>query len=160
MSKAIKLPLALLHLLMLKIVFPPYEFKIKKENAKDLIWDEIRKKWITLTPEEWVRQNFIQYLIQTKNIPAALIAIEKRIQLGELKKRCDIVIYKSGIPWMIVECKELNVHLSEAVLEQIIRYNMALPVEYLVITNGSYSYGWQIIEQEISSLLQLPDWNT
>lgn len=131
---------------------------MKVQEGKEMIFDEIRKKWVRLTPEEWVRQNFLQYLIQIKKIPSSLIAIEKEIQLAELKKRCDIIVYKQSLPWMIIECKEMNVPLSEAVLEQIIRYNMALPVEYLVISNAHYSYAWQRINNELKSLIELPEW--
>ena len=143
---------------MLKIQFPHYAFKIKQEDSKECIFDEIRKKWVRLTPEEWVRQNFLQYLIQEKKIPSSLIAIEKEIQLSELKKRCDIVVYKNNKPWMIVECKEMNIPLSELVLDQIIRYNMALPVEYLVISNGSFSYAWQRTNQQLLPVEELPEW--
>lgn len=143
---------------MLRISFPPFAFKIKEEDNKEWIFDEGRKKWVRLTPEEWVRQNFLQYLIQVKKIPSSLIAIEKEIQLGELKKRCDIVVYNNKKPWMIVECKEINVPLTNTVLEQIVRYNMAIPVEYLVISNGSFSYAWQRINNGLEVLQELPLW--
>lgn len=99
---------------MIKIEYPPYQPKIKTENGKEFIFDEFRKRWILLTPEEWVRQNFLQYLTQTKKYPASLIAIEKEIKLGELKKRFDLVVYdRNSKPWMIVECKEMNVALDK-----------------------------------------------
>ena len=91
---------------MIKINFPNNQFKIKKENNADLIFDSFRKRWMVLTPEEWVRQNMLQYLTAIKKYPAKLIAIEKEISLGELKKRCDVVVYdKNALPWMIIECK-------------------------------------------------------
>ena len=124
---------------MIKIEYPPYQPKIKKEDNKEFIFDEVRKRWIILTPEEWVRQNFLQYLVRVKNYPASLIAVEKEIKLGELKKRFDIVVYdKDSKPWMIIECKEMNVALDKNVLDQVLRYNITLQVPYLVITNGSY----------------------
>ena len=124
---------------MIKIDYPPYQPKIKKENEKEFIFDEFRKRWVALTPEEWVRQNFLQYLTLIKKYPASLIAIEKEIKLGELKKRFDIVVYDSYTkPWMIIECKEMNVPLDRTVLDQVLRYNINLQVPYLVITNGSY----------------------
>ena len=124
---------------MIKIDYPPYQPKIKTEGEKELIFDEFRKRWVALTPEEWVRQNFLQYLTQIKKYPASLIAIEKEIKLGELKKRFDIVVYDSYTkPWMIIECKEMNVPLDRTVLDQVLRYNINLQVPYLVITNGSY----------------------
>lgn len=97
-----------------------------------------------MTPEEWVRQNIIQFLLVKKKYPSSLIAIEKEIKLGELKKRCDIVVYdRQSQPWMIIECKEMNVMLSEKTLEQILRYHISLPAKYLVITNGSHCFGFE-----------------
>src|ERR1700751_5947588 len=129
---------------MIKIVYPPYQPKIKKEDNKEFIFDEVRKQWILLTPEEWVRQNFLQYLIHTQRYPASLIAVEKEMLLNDLKKRTDIIVYdKNTQPWMIVECKEMNVRLDEKVLDQILRYHMSIPVPYLVITNGSYCFGFE-----------------
>jgi hypothetical protein len=125
---------------MIPIAFPNHPFRIKQEGNKDFIFDEVRKKWLMLTPEEWVRQNFVQYLMQVKQYPAALLSIEKEIKLGELKKRCDVVVYKNETPWMIVECKEMNVSLSQDVLEQIIQYNLQLKVHYLLITNGKFTF--------------------
>ncbi|MBK8610569.1 MAG: type I restriction enzyme HsdR N-terminal domain-containing protein [Chitinophagaceae bacterium] len=124
---------------MIKIEFPPYQPKIKTEAGREFIFDEFRKRWILLTPEEWVRQNFLQYLVQIKKYPVSLIAVEKEIKLGDLKKRFDIMVYDANTkPWMIVECKEMNVSLNKAVLDQVLRYNISLNVPYLVITNGSY----------------------
>lgn len=124
---------------MIKIEYPPYQPKIKTEADKEFIFDEFRKRWVVLTPEEWVRQNFLQYLTQIKKYPASLIAIEKEIKLGDLKKRFDIVVYdRNSKPWMIIECKEMNVVLDKKVLDQILRYNITMQVSYLVITNGSY----------------------
>jgi len=143
---------------MIKVVFPPASFQIKEKDSKELIFDEIRKSWIVLTPEEWVRQNFIHYLIQTKNYPSALIGIEKEIALGELKKRFDVLVYDhEHQPWMMIECKAMEVELSEKVLEQIIRYHVSVPVPYIVITNGSYTYAWEKKEGTLISLDELPE---
>ncbi len=145
---------------MIKIEYPPYQPKIKKQNGKELIFDEVRKRWIILTPEEWVRQNFLQYLIQVKKYPAPLIAIEKEIKLGDLKKRFDIVVYgSSSKPWMIIECKEMNVDLSKQVLHQVLRYNITMQVPYLVITNGSYCMAFQCINNQLKDLVELPEKN-
>ena len=143
---------------MIKIEYPPYQPKIKEEKGKDLIFDEFRKRWVILTPEEWVRQNFLQYLTQIKKYPASLIAVEKEIKLGELKKRFDIVVYDADTkPWMIVECKEMNVALDKSVLDQVLRYNMTLKVPYLVITNGSYCMALQLKENLMEEIDALPD---
>jgi hypothetical protein len=144
---------------MLRIDYPPHPFKIKEENNKHLIFDEVRKLWLILTPEEWVRQNFIQYLVQIKKYPSSVIAIEKEIKLGELKKRCDIVVYKSHRPWMIVECKEQTVLLNDAVIQQVLRYNISLKVKILVVTNGENTYAVLLDNNNVTPLDILPDWN-
>ena len=142
---------------MIAIEFPAPDFKIVRENGRDIIFDRYRKKNVILTPEEWVRQNFLNYLVKTLGYPASLIGIEKEIHLGELKKRCDIVVYNRDTkPWMIIECKEMNVLLTQTVLEQIIRYHMVLPTAFLVITNGINTYCCQHIEQQWKFIQQLP----
>ena len=141
---------------MLKTDYPQHDFRIKKEKNKELIFDEIRRRWVILTPEEWVRQNFLQYLLQVKNYPGSLFSIEKIIKLGELRKRCDIVVYRFDRPWMIVECKEMNTGLNLAVLEQIVRYNIAHQVEYLVITNGKAGLAYQITQNSFREIKELP----
>lgn len=142
---------------MTKIEYPPYQPKIKKEQEKEFIFDEVRKRWVVLTPEEWVRQNFLQYLVQVKQYPASLIAVEKEIKLGELKKRFDIVVYdRNSKPWMIVECKEMSVSLDKKVLDQVLRYNMTLNVPYLVITNGSYCMALLLKDNAMAEIDSLP----
>ena len=144
---------------MLQLRYPSFNFKIKEEKNKQVIFDEIRRKWVKLTPEEWVRQNFIQYLLQEKKYPASVIAVEKEIKLGELKKRCDLVVYKSHVPWMIIECKEQAVVLNDSVLQQSLRYNITLQVSIIVITNGTSSYAFQITDGNVQQLNDLPLWS-
>lgn len=123
------------------ITFPPYQPRIRDQGGKHQVFDEIRRRWVVLTPEEWVRQNMLQYLVQVLNYPASSMAIEKEIRLGELKKRVDILLYdNNGLPFLLIECKAMEVALTEAVLQQVLRYNMALPVPYLAISNGHYTY--------------------
>lgn len=144
---------------MIAIDFPAPDFKIVKENDKTLVFDRFRKKYVVLTPEEWVRQNFLNYLVKTLSYPASLIGIEKEIYLGELKKRCDIVVYnKDTQPWMIIECKEMEVPLTQSTLEQIVRYHMVLPTAYLVITNGVNTFCCKHVveEQQWQFIPQLP----
>ncbi len=130
---------------MIKIEFPPYQPSIKTEAGKEIIFDFIRKRWVVLTPEEWVRQNFLQYLVQVKKYPASLIAVEKEIYLGELKKRVDILVYdRQQKPFMIIECKEMNVPLNEKVLEQVLRYNQTLQMQYILVSNGENTVGFEI----------------
>lgn len=134
---------------MINIQFPPPDFRIQATDGQEMIFDPFRKKYVVLTPEEWVRQNFLNYLVKSLEYPGALMSIEKEMHLGELRKRCDIVIYsREAAPWMIVECKEMGVPLGMPVLEQIVRYNMALPVPYLVITNGSNTWCCKLNAEE------------
>jgi hypothetical protein len=116
---------------MIKINYPNYPFKIKKKESKEFIFDIFRKKWVKLSPEEWVRQNFLQYLVQEKKYPASIIAVEKEVHLKDIKKRCDIIIYKQAKPYMIVECKEMDVELNEKTISQILTYNIALKCKYI-----------------------------
>ena len=142
---------------MIRIEYPSYPFKIKEKENKTFIFDELRKQWLRLTPEEWVRQNFLQYLVKVKQYPATWIAIEKKIQLGELVKRFDILIYDSSHkPWMMVECKEMDIPLNQAVLDQVLRYNISVPVRYLVITNGRFCVGYEKIANQLQLLTELP----
>jgi len=113
---------------------------------------------VRLTPEEWVRQNVLQYLVKVKRYPASLMAIEKEIRLGELKKRCDIIIYKQNKPWMIIECKEMNVPLSETVLQQALHYNIPLSSAYICISNGSHTYLWELNNGEITDAVEFPSY--
>lgn len=145
---------------MLIITYPEPSFRVKKEGDKDYIFDNIRKKWLLLTPEEWVRQNFVQYLVQVKKYPVTLVALEKMILLGELKKRFDILVYdQQHQPWMMIECKSPSVNLDNAVLHQLLRYHITVPAGLLVITNGEYSYAWEKREGQLQMLDALPEWN-
>lgn len=142
---------------MINISYPEPGFKIKQEKGLDFIFDVIRKKWLLLTPEEWVRQNFVQYLVNERNYPATLIALEKEIRLGELKKRFDILVYDtSHQPLMIVECKGSGVSLNENVLQQALRYNISVPVELIIITNGNLTYGWKKKGNKLELISEIP----
>lgn len=145
---------------MIPITYPEPVFRIRKENERDFIFDIIRKVWIPLTEEEWVRQNFIQYLIQNMHYPAALIAVEKEIYLNELKKRFDLLIYdQNHQPWMLVECKASSINLNDSVLHQVLRYNISTPVNFLIITNGQYTYGWEKRGGALILIKQMPMWS-
>ncbi len=144
---------------MVVINYPVPGFRIKEEGNKEFIFDSLRKKWLVLTPEEWVRQNFVQYLIQIKKYPAALIALEKEIQVGELKKRFDILVFDTDHqPWMMIECKAGDVKLDEAVLRQVLRYHISVPVQYIIITNGKSAYAWQKENKGLQSINEIPGW--
>lgn len=129
---------------MIKIIYPNKKPPIKTDAGKEYIFCVVRKRWFIITPEEWVRQNFLLYLVETLQYPSSLIAVEKQLMLGEIKKRFDLVVYdKNTKPFLIVECKEMNVTLTEVVLQQVLRYNTNLQAGFLVITNGSHCFGFE-----------------
>ncbi|MGC9374566.1 MAG: type I restriction enzyme HsdR N-terminal domain-containing protein [Bacteroidales bacterium] len=126
---------------MERLNLPTYSFNIKFKEKRKYIFDFIRKKYVLLTPEEWVRQNFLKYLVEEKKYPASLIAVEKEFKLNTLSKRSDAVVYnRLGQPFLIIECKATNVTINQKVFDQIARYNIKLNVEYLVVTNGLVHY--------------------
>ncbi|HET6245250.1 MAG: type I restriction enzyme HsdR N-terminal domain-containing protein [Bacteroidetes bacterium] len=126
---------------MIELNLPVYDYKIKKDGQRSQIFDKIRKKFVVLTPEEWVRQHFINFLSIEKNYPLSLMKIEKGLKYNNQIKRTDIVIYNNmGLPSVIVECKAPEVKINAAVFEQIARYNMQLKVDILIVTNGMDHY--------------------
>jgi hypothetical protein len=142
---------------MIHVEYPEQQFNIREQDNTHFIFDAIRKVWLQLTDEEWVRQNFVNYLIRSLQYPQTLIALEKEISLNNLRKRFDVLVYnRSFEPWLMVECKAPEVPLSAAVLEQVLRYNISVPVEYLVITNGTSTRAWQKNEGKLVELDQLP----
>lgn len=142
---------------MIKIEYPAHDFKVKQENNSKMIFDETRRAWLKLTPEEWVRQNFIRFLVMVKNYPAALVAMEKKIMIGEMMKRFDILVYnKEHRPWMMIECKSMQVPLSEEVLDQVLRYNVGVPVKFLVITNGTNCMVFEKRNMQLVPLSEFP----
>jgi hypothetical protein len=145
---------------MIQVKYPEPQFKIKKESDKHYIFDAIRKVWLQLTEEEWVRQNFVGYLINELQYPSTAVALEKGLTLGELKKRFDILVYnKTHQPWMMVECKAPEVKLTEDVLQQVLRYNISIPVDYLVITNGQNTIAWKKANGSLTELIEWPQWD-
>lgn len=144
---------------MASLQYPSFPFRWRENSGRRQIFDETRKRWVAFTPEEWVRQNFLQYLLQEMNYPATLIAIEKELKLGELIKRFDILVYDNNHkPWLMVECKSMEIPLTEEVLHQVLRYNITIPVPYLVITNGTISYFFEKRSGKLEMLEQLPSW--
>ena len=144
---------------MIKIIYPDNKPRIKTSGEIDEVFCVVRKNWFLLTPEEWVRQNFLLYLIHILKYPASLIAVEKQLILGDLKKRFDILIYKESTPFMVVECKEMNVPLTEEVLLQALRYNSNIQAKFLVITNGSYCEAFENKGNKIIKIDNLPLWD-
>jgi len=143
---------------MIKIYYPHHAFKIKEEEeGKEYIFDELRKIWVRLTDEEWVRQNFLQYLIQVKKYPPSYVAVERKMKLGELNKRFDILVFdKAARPWLMVECKATHRQLDRTVLWQALHYNIAIPVKFLIVTNGLECHGYQKGELDFEEILTLP----
>ena len=141
--------------------FKSYRIKIKNNKNKQYVFDEIRKKNVLLTPEEWVRQNCVQFLVQEKKYPKSLISIEKKLTLNSLTKRYDIVAFNSrGEIILIVECKSPKVKISQVTFDQISRYNLAFKSQYLMITNGISHYFCEVDykNNEYLFLKELPNY--
>ena len=147
---------------MLPLNLPPCLLKISNDAGKYSVFDVLRKKYIALTPEEWVRQHFVHYLIEHKGFPQALLANEVQIRLNATKKRCDTVLYRRDLSArLIVEYKAPSVEITQAVFDQITRYNMVLKVDYLIVTNGLQHYCCQIdyTRQTYCFLPEIPAYN-
>ena len=144
---------------MLDLSFPNYEFRLKEINQKRFIFDEIRKKYIELTPEEWVRQNCIKFLINEKKFKKNLISIEKKIQLNNTTKRFDILVHDiNGGYVLLVECKAPNIKINQESFDQILRYNQVIKAEFLMVTNGIIHYYCRINndKKNIEFLKEIP----
>lgn len=140
--------------------YPTFNIKVKYEGKKAMVFDEIRKKWVALNPEEWVRQHLINYLVTYKNVPKSLISVEKEINLNGTSKRYDLVIYNSClIPQVLIECKAPDVLLNKKVAEQILRYNLCMGVKFLLITNGIQEVVFQVSDSETVTIQELPDFS-
>ena len=135
---------------------PTYSFKIKSSENKYFIFDIIRKKYMVLTPEEWVRQHFVHYLISAKNYPISLIAVEKKVTVNKLTKRTDILVFNAkGTPHIIVECKAPSIKITQDAFDQIARYNLKLEANYLIVTNGlTHFYAYMDLEKECYVFLE------
>ena len=121
--------------------FPVYSFRFKNSENKVSIFDEIRKKFILLTPEEWVRQHVVQFLLQDKNYPKSYINVEKLIKINDLSKRYDGVVFQpNGDIFLLIECKAPEDPISQQTFDQIARYNLVLKAKYLMVTNGLNHY--------------------
>jgi hypothetical protein len=130
---------------MQKLHFPTYSFRFKNSENKVAIFDEIRKKFIILTPEEWVRQHVVQYLLQDKKYPKSYINVEKLIKVNDLSKRYDIIVYQpNGEIYLLIECKAPEVTITQQTFDQIARYNLVLNAKYLMVSNGLNHYFCQM----------------
>jgi hypothetical protein len=148
---------------MIRLNFPDYTFNIKENDGRLIIFDPVRKKYVALTPEEWVRQHVIQYLNREKHVPLSLISVESEIRLYKTRKRFDVAVFdRNGRPRLVVECKSSSVPVNQEVLDQVVRYNLALKVGYLMLTNGLQHIYCQVdtVSSAILSIIDLPDFDS
>ncbi len=146
---------------MQKLNLPVYAFRTKKEGDKTLIFDSIRKKFVVLTPEEWVRQNFVQYLIKAKKYPETLMAVEKQIKVNNNPRRFDLLTYtRNGQPYLIAEFKAPDVKITQETFDQVVRYNMALKVDRVIVSNGMQHFACEInyVKNTYSFLYEVPEY--
>jgi hypothetical protein len=126
---------------MQELNLPKYEYRLQRDGGQIRIFDPLRKKYVALTPEEWVRQHFVNFLISEKNVPSGLVILEKKIIMNTMTRRPDILVYnKMGEPVLIVECKAPEVAITQDTFDQIARYNSVIRAPYLVVTNGLQHY--------------------
>lgn len=149
---------------MKELNLPAYSFKLKSgDDGKVLIFDDIRKKYVALTPEEWVRQHFINYLLTEKSYPKGLLAVEVMFKMNRLVRRADILVYdKKGDPVLIIECKAPGVKINNEVFDQIVSYNLKFRLKYIVVTNGlqHYACSTDLEKGQWSFLNSIPDYES
>jgi hypothetical protein len=148
---------------MQQLNFPSFSFRFKNSENKVSIFDAIRKKFIILTPEEWVRQHVVQFLMIEKNYPKSLLNVEKVLQVNGLRKRYDIVVYNSdGTIHILIECKAPEIPISQSTFDQIAQYNMTLQSNYLMVTNGLNHYFCQMDNEneKYQFLTELPNYQS
>ncbi|RYD57450.1 MAG: type I restriction enzyme HsdR N-terminal domain-containing protein [Sphingobacteriales bacterium] len=143
---------------MIMLDFSNITLRLRKAEEKTQVFDPIRKKWIILTPEEHVRQYLLQYLVVTLNYPAGLISVEKKIMVGSMAKRFDVVVYnRDHQPWLLAECKAPEVPITEAALHQLLQYQRTIQCHYWLLTNGHQTYCADACKpNEVNWLEQLP----
>jgi len=147
---------------MQKLNLPEYSFKIKTTEGKSYLFDSLRKKYVRLTPEEWVRQNFVQFLIVEKKYSVSLIIIEAGVKVNKNSQRADLVVYdRSGNPALVAEFKAPEVKISQQTFDQIVRYNMKLRVKYLIVSNGLEHFCCQInyLDNSYVYMAEIPDFS-
>lgn len=142
----------------MRLNLPEYQFRMEKGKMGITIWDEFRKKHVNCTPEEWVRQNFLQFLVQEKGFLKGLIALEKSIKVNKKTKRFDALVYdKKGDPIVLIEFKAPDVPITESTFHQIASYNSQLKVKYLIMSNGLEHYACQVDENGIHFFEEIPN---
>jgi hypothetical protein len=139
--------------------YPDEKPLLKAKEGKEFIFCSLRKRWFILTPEEWVRQNFLLYLIHKKKFPPSLMAAERQIRVGEMMKRFDLLVFdQNGAPFMIVECKEMNTPLSDSVIQQAMTYNISAGAPFLAVTNGNYCAVFEYCDSAFIPCKGLPEY--
>jgi hypothetical protein len=147
---------------MKQLNLPGYEFSTTQKEGLTMIFDAYRRRWVKLTPEEWVRQNFIRYLVEEKHYPATLIAVEHSLKINRQVFRADAVVFSTnGQPLLVVECKAPEVKITQKVFEQIVRYNFEFQVDYLIVTNGLSHFCCKIDKgnQTYEFLKEIPEYS-
>jgi type I site-specific restriction endonuclease len=146
---------------MMQLNLPEYTFRTMRKEGRTLVFDAYRRRWVKLTPEEWVRQHFIRYLVEEKHYPASLIAVEHSLKINRQVFRADAVVFSaSGKPLLILECKAPDVKIIQKVFEQIVRYNYEFQVGFLIVTNGLSHFCCRIDKANLSYefLNEIPDY--
>jgi hypothetical protein len=142
---------------MIRVEFPEPDFRTRIAEGREEIFDRLRRAWVRLTPEEWVRQNVLRWLTEVSGYPEAMIAVEKELTVGAMRKRFDILVYGPGHEaWMLVECKAPSVPLTEKTLMQVLRYNMKVKASFLLITNGHMTYAADIRDVPAAWIARMP----
>lgn len=135
----------------MQLNLPAYDFKTAKKEGRSVIFDSLRRRWVKLTPEEWVRQNFIRYLVEERQFPGSLIAIEHSLRLNRQDFRADAVVFSTaGKPLLLVECKAPEVKITQKVFDQVVRYNFEFRVDYLLVSNGLTHFCCKIDKENLT----------
>lgn len=148
---------------MQKLNLPGYHFRTLQMHQKELIFDEFRRRWVTLTPEEWVRQNFLKFLMEDKGFPKTLMTVEKVVDINGLQQRFDLLVYnRKGNPLMVAEFKAPDISINQAVFDQAIRYNSSLKAPYILVSNGMVHFVCQIDFKggRAEYLKEIPEFNS
>ncbi len=143
-----------------RLNFPKYSFRYKKsETNQTLIFDRVRKKWLVLTPEEWVRQNIISHLIENLGYPETVFKIETGLYVHENKRRSDVLVYKNSKPFILIECKAYSIEISQDVLNQAMNYNTTYSCPFIILTNGKSHSVINVSEESIQLMTHFPSYN-
>jgi type I site-specific restriction endonuclease len=146
----------------MQLNLPLFTFQTLRKEGKSYIFDTTRRKWVRLTPEEWVRQNFVQYLAVEKHFPVSLMALERSLRFNQQTFRADVVVFStSGNPLLVVECKAPEVKITQKVFDQIVRYNFEFQVDFMIVTNGLNHFCCKIDKsnQTYEFLKEIPEYH-